>query len=246
MRFLEKLSKAQQDNQSKLCIGLDPDISKIPQKFSSIYEFCQSIIDQTHDLVCAYKPNLGFFLQQGVEGIEGLAGICRDIKENTNAVLILDAKCGDIGNTAKAYARGIFESFNADAVTVNPYMGFDAIKPFAEYKDRGVFVLCLTSNPSAADFEEEIYLKVAQKVKDWNKDKNLGLVVGATKEEALKQISKIAEDLPILIPGIGAQGGDIETVKKYCGKYPVINVSRSVIYAEDPREAAKLYRDSLS
>ena len=156
--------------------------------------------------------------------------------------VILDAKYGDIGNTAKQYAKIAFEFFKADAVTINPYMGFDTVKPFIDYKDKMVFILCLTSNPSSANFENEVFLKIAKKAVEWNVNNNIGIVVGATKPEQLKEIEKITGDLPILIPGIGAQGGEIPPMKK---NY-IINVARAIIYAENPRQAAIDYSSKIS
>lgn len=221
--------KAILESKSRLCVGLDPE--NVP----SVFEFNKKIIDETHDLVCAYKPNLAFYKTPD------LLRTIEYIHEKTKVPVILDAKYGDIGNTAKQYAKIAFEFFKADAVTVNPYMGYDTIKPFADYKDKGVFILCLTSNPSSADFENDVYLKVAKKIVEWNVNGNLGLVVGATKPEQLKEIEKITGDLPILIPGIGAQGGGIPAMKR---NY-IINVSRAIIFAENPRQAAMDYTSRM-
>jgi len=234
MTFQEKLKKAN----SHLCVGLDPDRLKIPK--SSFFEFCKTIIDQTKDLVCAYKPNFAFFAAEGLSGLEELKKTIDYIHQNSAIPVILDAKCGDIGNSAKAYAKAIFDFYKADAVTVNPYMGYDTIKPFADYKDKGIFVLCLTSNPSSEDFENDIYLKVANKIVEWNTNGNLGIVVGATKPEQLKEIEKITKDIPVLIPGVGAQGGQVIAKKNY-----IINSSRAVIYSENPRQAAEKIIASL-
>lgn len=231
MKFLEKLNQTIKKNNSRLCIGLDPDKAKTPLTF---FEFCKNIIDQTKDLACAYKPNFAFFAAEGLSGLEDLKKTIDYIHKNSDVPVILDAKCGDIGNTAKAYAKAVFDFYRADAVTVNPYMGYDTVKPFADYKDKGVFILCLTSNPSSADFENDIYLKVAQKAVEWSTNNNLGIVVGATKPEQLKEIEKITGDIPILIPGVGAQGGNVKAKPNY-----IINSSRAIIYSENPRKAAQ-------
>ncbi|MFC1496381.1 orotidine-5'-phosphate decarboxylase [Candidatus Margulisiibacteriota bacterium] len=253
MNFLEKLKKASKKNKSSLCIGLDPDISKIPEHYldgdDPLFNFSKQIVDQTKDLVCAYKPNLAFYSMHAIYGIKSLTKIMGYIHAETDIPVILDAKCGDTGHTATAYAKAIFEFYNADATTINPYMGFDTVKPFLQlqYKDKFVFILCLTSNQSAQDFEKDIYQKVARAVVNWNDDKVLGLVVGATNQEALIKIAQIVpEDLPRLIPGIGAQGGDVKSAVKYGGKLPVINASRSIIYAENPRKAAEELRKQIS
>lgn len=233
------LQKAKQKNNSSLCVGLDPDPSKINTSF---FEFGKNIIDQTKNLVCAYKPNLAFYSQIGIEGIKDLVKTIEYIHSNTDIPVILDTKCGDIGNTAKAYAKAIFEFYKADATTVNPYMGFDSIKPFADYKDKGVYVLCLTSNPSSADFENDVYLKVAKKVVEWNTNNNLGLVVGATKPDELIKIQEITKEMPLLIPGVGSQGGEIPKLNQNS----IINASRSIIYADDPKKAAEELKNKCS
>ena len=163
----------------------------------------------------------------------------------------MDAKRGDIGNTAGAYAKAIFDVYKADAVTVNPYMGHDSIEPFLEYQEKGIFVLCLTSNIGFKDFQasdkgEPLYLSVAKHVKEWNHYYNCGLVVGATNPDELKNIKEIVGDMPILIPGVGAQGGNLELSVKYVGKRAIISVSRSVIYASTPRVAAEIFRDKIN
>lgn len=251
MNFLEKLKRASKKNKSHLCIGLDPDISKIPEYYletdDPLFHFSKEIIDKTKDLVCAYKPNLAFYSMHALYGLKSLTKIMGYLSSETDIAVILDTKCGDIGHTAEAYAKSIFGFYCADATTVNPYMGIDTVKPFSQYKEKGIFVLCLTSNPSAIDFEMDIYLKVAQAVAEWNENGNLGLVVGAANPEALKKVNKIVPDaIPRLIPGIGAQGGDLQAAVKYGGKHPIINASRSIIYSENPRRAAKELRDKIN
>lgn len=253
MNFVEKLDAATKKNNSLLCIGLDVDLKKIPQslinKSDPIFEFNKCIIDATRDLVCAYKPNIAFYEMYGIYGMEALIRTIEYV--DGDIPMILDAKRGDIGNTAAAYAKAAFDIYKADAVTINPYMGFDSIEPFQTYKDKGLFILCLTSNQSSKDFqtdgEEPLYIKVAKKVKIWNNYGGCGLVVGATKAEELKEIRALVGDMPILIPGVGAQGGDLQTsvrcgtTKK--GDRAIINSSRGIIYAssgEDFAGAAKV------
>ncbi|EQB62644.1 MAG: Orotidine 5'-phosphate decarboxylase [candidate division Zixibacteria bacterium RBG-1] len=273
MNFIEKYLKAAQKNNSLVCIGLDSDLNKIPKLLSksrdTLFEFNKKIIDATVDLVCAYKPNMAFY---EVGGSAGITSLKKTIQYIPNHIpVILDAKRGDIGNTNKMYAKEIFEYFGTDATTVSPYLGEDSIAPFAEYQDKLTFVLCLTSNPGAKDFQlleveekpsinkegKPLYKVVAQKVKDWNKNNNLGLVVGATFPEQLKEIREMVEDMPILIPGVGAQGGDLEKVVQYGtdknGKMAIINSSREIIFAsaekdfdQKAREKALLLRDNIN
>ena len=246
MKFVEKLDKTCQKNNSLLCVGLDIDLNKIPQSILNqedpIFIFNREIINATKDLVCAYKPNIAFYEKYGLYGMDSLIKTIEFI-QITGVPVILDAKRGDIGNSSAAYAEAVFKVFKADAVTVNPYMGYDSIAPFLEYKNNGVFALCLTSNPGAQDFEGPVYKKVAQKMKEWNKEENCGLVVGATKPEQLKEIREMVIDQPILIPGIGAQGGDLEASVKFGtnqqGLRAVINSSRGIIYASKNDDFAK-------
>jgi len=259
MNFMEKLITTSRRNKSLLCVGLDPDPNLMPDKVS-ILEFNKAIIDATSDLVCAYKPNLAFYEALGNEGLDALKQTIKHIPADIPA--IGDAKRGDIGNTAKAYARAIFDNFNFDAATVSPYLGFDSIEPFIQYRDKGVFVLCRTSNAGAVDFqslrlEEEgeyqpLFQIVARKASQWNTHGNIGLVVGATYPEELKLIRQSHPDIPFLIPGIGAQGGDIALTVRYGvddkGEKAIINSSRQIIYAsreKDFAEAARRVASSL-
>jgi orotidine 5'-phosphate decarboxylase subfamily 2 len=253
LSFLTKLDKTAQQNNSLLCIGLDIDLNRVPDSIHKeedpIYVFNREIVKATKDLVCAYKPNIAFYERYGIYGLSSLIKTIELIQQYGIPV-ILDAKRGDIGHSSAAYAEAVFNVYKADAVTVNPYLGHDSIEPFLEYKDKGVIVLCLTSNPGSKDFERGLYTKVAEQVKLWNKNGNCGLVVGATKPEQLAEIRQIAGDMPILIPGIGAQGGDIKAsvsngVNKD-GSRAIINSSRSIIYAVDPRLAAKELRDKIN
>ena len=254
MKFIEKLKKISQKNNSLLCVGLDTELEKIPNLLlgekDPIFAFNQAIIDSTSDLVCAYKPNLAFYEAYGIKGLEVLKKTCEYIPENIP--IILDAKRGDIGNTSKMYAKAIFDEFKADGVTLNPYLGEDSLSPFLEYEDKCSFILCLTSNTGAKDFQllnfdgKPLYKIVVEKVKSWNKKMNCGLVVGATYPEQLKEIRELVEDLPILIPGVGAQKGDVELTVKYGtdknGELAIINSSRGVIYASSEKDFAQSAR----
>ena len=253
MNFSEKLTKATKKNKSLLCVGLDPDPSLMPDKVS-VFEFNQAIIEATSDLVCAYKLNLAFYEVLEDEGLDALKRTIKYIPDDIP--VIGDAKRGDIGNTAKAYARSIFTNFNFDATTVNPYLGFDSIEPFIQYRDRGVFVLCRTSNTGAVDFQSlrsevensyrPLFEIVALKVSQWNTYGNLGLVVGATCPEELRLIRQSHPDIPILIPGIGAQGGDLASAVRYGvdskGEKAIINSSRQIIYASRGKDFAQAAR----
>jgi len=251
--FMEKLAQARQKNRSLLCIGLDPDPTRMPEGIG-IFEFNQAIIDATSDLVCAYKPNLAFYEARGDEGIDALRKTVSYIPDEIP--VIGDAKRGDIGNTAKAYAQAIFDHFNFDATTVSPYLGFDSIEPFIQYQDRGVFILCRTSNAGAADFQDlrceiagsylSLFEIIANKVSQWNTQGNLGLVVGATYPEELKLIRQHHPEMPILIPGIGAQGGELALVVRYGvdkqQQKTIINSSRQILYASRGKDFADAAR----
>lgn len=264
MNFTEKLTAAAKKNKSLLCVGLDPDPGMMPDKVS-IFEFNKAIIDATCDLVCAYKPNFAFYEAQGNEGLDAL-------KHTVNYVpgdipVIGDAKRGDIGNTARAYARAIFDYYGCDAATVNPYLGFDSIEPFIQYRDKGIFILCRTSNASAVDFQslrceveggaQQLFEIVAQKASQWNTHDNIGLVVGATYPEELRLIRQHYPDMPLLIPGVGAQGGDLASTVRYGvdkqGQQAIINSSRQILYAsrekdfpQAARRAAAGLRDQIN
>jgi orotidine-5'-phosphate decarboxylase len=256
-----ELRKIQEKNKSMLCIGLDLDRKKVPSNYAAsikgLYDFALRIIEATSDIVCAYKPNMAFFEDLGPEGLSLLEKIGRKIPEGIP--IIIDGKRGDIGNTAAHYASAMFERYNATWVTVNPYMGYDSIRPFLEFKDKGAFVLCLTSNPGSRDFQflhvlnKPVYMYVAEKVAYWDKEQNLGLVVGATHPEQLADIRKVSGDMPILIPGVGAQGGSLEQAVRAgtdnFKKMALINVSRTVLYAspeEDFDKAARAEVEKLN
>ena len=221
-------------------------------------DFNKTIIDQTKDLVCAYKINMAFYEVFGKDGIDLLEKTIRYISKEI--IVIIDGKRNDIGNTAKKYAENVFENFNADATTLNPYLGLDGIKPFLNYKDKCSFILCRTSNPSATEIQDlkiknkPLYMHIAEKIREWNRQGCCGAVVGATYPDELKLVRKIlGQDIPILIPGIGAQGGDIKkTVKNGTnrkGEMAIINSSRSIIYAgsdEKVRQQTQVLRDEIN
>jgi orotidine-5'-phosphate decarboxylase len=269
VRFANRLLAATEQNNSLLCVGLDPDIRRFPAHLgidpAAIVEFNRQIIEATIDLVCCYKPNLGFYMAYGVAGIEALRETRRIIGDRVP--VLLDAKVGDIGVTSEAYARGYFETLGFDAVTVHPYMGFDGIEPFLGYEDHAVFILVKTSNPGSKDVQDlplaggedrPLYQRVAKQVQQWNsRFGNCGIVVGATWPGELAAIRQICPDLPILIPGIGSQGGDLEGSLRAGLDATVSGVliysSRSIIYAgngEDfaraARSAALSLRDQIS
>jgi orotidine-5'-phosphate decarboxylase len=257
MKFLEKLTSASRHNRSLLCIGLDPDPDLMPPV--DIVRFNREIIDATSDLVCAYKPNLAFYEAQGITGLQALEKTIAHIPDSIP--VIGDAKRGDISSSSRAYARALFDALGFDAITVNPYLGHDSISPFTDYADKGIFILCKTSNPGAGDFQESLYLQregsiplfemVALKALEWNVNENIGLVVGATHPQQLQRIRELCPELPLLIPGIGAQGGDLETTVRYGtdarGERAIINCSRQVLYASKEKDfASAARREALS
>ena len=257
MNFKEKYSKIVNDNNSLLCVGLDVDKDKIPKFLfetsdSPYIDFNKSIIDSTKDVVCSYKLNMAFYESIGINGHEILKKTLDYIPKNI--ITIIDGKRNDIGNSARMYAKSIFEIFNVDSTTINPYLGVDGIDPFLEYKKKCSFILCRTSNPSAIDLQDLIvsniplYQKVSLKIREWNYNDNCGAVIGATYPNELKIIRKIlGEDIPFLIPGIGKQGGDIiKTIKNGTnkrGEMALINSSRSIIYAGNDENFAEHSRD---
>ena len=249
MKFTDKLLNISRKNTSLLCIGLDPDPELMPGV--DVLQFNKAIIKATCDLVCAYKPNLAFYEALGTEGLTILQKTITYIPGDIP--VIGDAKRGDIGNTAQAYAKALFSVFGFDAATVNPYLGFDSIEPFIHYQDEGVFVLCRTSNRGATDFQnlytdgQPLYEVVARKAKEWNIYGNIGLVVGATYPEDLKKVRSICPEMPLLIPGIGAQGGDLASAVGYGvdaqGEKAIINVSRQILYASKEKDFAQAARN---
>jgi orotidine-5'-phosphate decarboxylase len=249
MKFIDKLLNASRKNKSWLCIGLDPDPELMPGV--DVLHFNKAIIEATSDLVCAYKPNLAFYEALGTEG---LAILEKTVKYIPGDIPVIgDGKRGDIGNTARAYARALFSVLGFDAATVNPYLGFDSIEPFINYQDKEVFILCRTSNRGATDFQDlstdglPLYEAVARKAKEWNTYGNIGLVVGATYPEELKKVRSICPEMPLLIPGIGAQGGDLASAVGYGvdarGEKAIINVSRQILYASREKDFAQAARN---
>lgn len=251
MGFLEKLKSRYEASGALLCVGLDPDLAKLPaacRGASPLYEFCSAIVKATSTYACAYKPNLAFFEAHGSAGIAQLERLRQDIP--SDIPVILDGKRGDIGNTARLYAQFLFEHLKGDAATVNPYLGRDALEPFFEFPGRLPFVLCLTSNPGSVDIQtvtssetnERVYHRVIHLLE--RMPAPYGLVVGARHASLIDDVRKHAPNAPLLIPGIGAQGGDLPSTLKAAtanGAPAVINVSRDILYAssgDDFAEAA--------
>jgi len=257
MDFVEKLTNTARKNESLLCVGLDPDPKLMPDKVG-VFEFNKAIIDATADLVCAYKPNIAFYEALGNKGLDALKQTVKYVPDDIP--VIVDAKRGDIGNTARAYAQALFDNFNFDATTVNPYLGFDSLEPFIQYTNKGILILCRTSNAGAADFQSlrcetegdsrPLFEIVALKASEWNIHGNIGLVVGATYPEELRLIRNSHPDMPLLIPGIGAQGGDLASVVRYGvnakGEGAIINSSRGIIYASPGKDFAQAARQAAS
>ena len=251
-----------------LCVGLDPDPARLPTSLAgrpdAIEQFCRGIIDATADVVCAFKPQVAYFAAQSAEA--QLERICAYVREqHPDVLLVLDAKRGDIGPTAQQYAVEAFDRYGAHVVTVNPYLGGDSVEPFLRHATPaggGVFVLCRTSNPGSGDFQslqvegEPLYLHVALRVQQWNEVGDCGLVVGATYPDELRRVRAVVGDLPLLVPGVGAQGGDVEATvaagADSTGFGMVINSSRAILYAsagddwaEAARTAAVTTRDQI-
>ena len=254
MTFTRRLQDIQTKQNSLLCIGLDTDPEKIPEHLKSmpnpVLEFNRKIIEATQDLVCAYKPNLAFYEAMGERGMTILKETLKCIP--SSVLTIGDGKRGDIGNTSQRYAASLFDDYDFDSVTVNPYLGFDSIEPFMIHPEKGVFILALTSNAGSKDFQRlrvgstPLYEKVVRRAKKWNTNQNIGLVVGATHPKELRRIRTIVPEMPILIPGVGKQGGGVQSSLRYgCnkqGQLAVINVSRSIIYASPGKDFADAAR----
>ena len=272
-RNFRKLIEAKWAQDKFVCVGLDSEFERIPAHvgnkeagvYSSIVEFNRTIIEATKDLVCAYKPNIAFYEAHGSEGLSALQETMRGIRHIAPDVpTILDAKRADIGNTNAGYVKMAFEYLKADAITVHPYLGSESLRPFLECADKGIFVLCRTSNPGAGEFQDlkvtksivmdnesmfdSVYEIVAKQVTKtrWNENGNCGLVVGATYPKELQEIRAIVGDMPILIPGIGAQGGDVEQTvkagKDSRGRGMIINSARGIIFASNGRDFAEAAR----
>lgn len=257
--FNQQLQSAWASQGSMLCVGFDPDPKRLPPSFQGkpegIFEFCREIADATADLVCSFKPQFAYFASQRAEA--QLEKLIRHLKNQYPHIpVILDSKRGDIGSTAEHYALEAFERYGADAVTVNPYMGFDTIEPYLKHAGKGVIVLCRTSNPGGSDLQflnvssgESLYLHVAKLASQkWNSSGQISLVVGATFPEEIAKVRAIVGDMPLLIPGIGAQGGDIDaTVQAGCiagapGTGMIINSSRAILYASTGNDFAQAAR----
>lgn len=257
--FRHRLHETARKNDSWVCVGLDPDPTKLPPAggvSDELRTFLLDVIDRTKSSVCSYKPNAAFFDALGPGGHDVLADVVEHAKRF--APVILDGKRGDIGNTAKAYASWAYDAVGADALTAHPYMGRDSVEPFFERADGAVFLLCRTSNPGAADIQslklatgEHLYEHVVQLARQWNHHLNIGLVAGATAPEELRRIRQLAgPDMLILIPGVGAQGGSAEHAIRFGananGDNAIVSSSRSIIYSEDPGRAAAELRDELN
>jgi len=259
MTFLDKLRAAERQNGSLLCVGLDPEPTKFPAQLkgdaSKIYDFCARIVDATADLAIAFKPQIAYFAAYRAE--DQLEKLMEHMRRNAPQVpTILDAKRGDIGSTAEQYAREAFERYGADAVTLSPFMGFDSVEPYLRFEGKGAFLLCRTSNPGGSDLQGQrlagvpgepfLYEHVAKLAQGpWNLNGQLGLVVGATYPNEIERVRALAPTVPLLIPGVGAQGGDaVATVRAgWRADAPIIvNSSRAICYAsagDDFAEAAR-------
>ncbi len=261
MSIIEKLDQRAKDVGSLLCVGLDSDIKRLPQRFLKKehpqFEFNKWIIDQTHQYVCAYKPNLAFYEARGAIGWSELAMTTKYLQlEHSDIFLIADAKRADIGSTNQGYVTAILDELGFDAVTLSPYLGQEALEPFLKRKDKACIILCRTSNPGAGEFQDlevegkPLWRHVAEKVAgSWNKNSNCMLVVGATYPKELQQVRQAVNDMWLLVPGVGAQGGDLEAVLKVGlnsqSRGLVINSSRGIIFADDPKKEAKKVFESI-
>jgi orotidine 5'-phosphate decarboxylase subfamily 2 len=260
--FFSFLEKRVDDCSSLLCVGLDPNIPDLKEPTAaSALEFCLQIVKATAPYAAAFKPNAAFFEVLGPEGWTVLKQVIEAIRAESDRFgsripVILDAKRGDIASTAEAYARSAFEALGADCITLSPFLGRDSIEPFIQDREKGVFLLCKTSNPGAGDLQdlilatgETLHIHIAGLAQTWNTRNNIGLVVGATYPEALARIRLAAPELWFLVPGVGTQGGNLESALKAGlredGKGMLINVSRSIARAKDPLLAAAEMRDSI-
>jgi len=258
MTFFDKLNTSIKRNNSLLCVGLDTDLTKIPQHLlkekNPIVAFNKAIIDTTADLVCAYKPNIAFYEAMGERGMMHLQKTIEYIQTTYPGIpVICDSKRADIGSTSDQYAKAVFDYLKADAITIYPYLGIDSSEPFLKYKDKGIIFLCRTSNPSASEFQDllidgkSLYIKVAEKVVEWDSTyHNCLMVVGATWPKQMKEIREIAPDMIFLVPGIGSQGGDLKGTLQ-AGLRPdksglIINAGRTIIYANSSKNFAEKAR----
>ena len=253
MTFFDKLRSAARERRSQLCVGLDPDPGRIPGGAAGAVRFCLEVARATEDLACCYKPNSAFWEQYGPDGWQALAELRAALP--SGIPVLLDAKRADVGSTMEAYARAVFEALGFDACTIHAYHGSDSIREFTRYADRGVYVVCRTSNPGAADLQHldaagvPFYAQVARLAERLNEHGNVALVVGAT---APQEVAAVRADspLPFLVPGVGAQGGDLEASVRAAWNGDeascLLNVSRGILYAEDPRAAALDYRERIN
>jgi orotidine-5'-phosphate decarboxylase len=262
MAIIDKYNKRVDKINSLVCVGLDSDFEKIPEKFKKLefpqFEFNEWIISQTAELATAFKSNIAFYEARGEQGILELKKTQDFLKENYPEIfLICDAKRGDIGNTNNGYMAELFDYMGFDAVTLHPYMGKESLKPFLDRADKGSIILCRTSNPGAGELQnltvegKPLWQVVAEKVKnEWNKNNNCMLVVGATYPEEMKKIRQIMDDMTLLVPGIGAQGGDVKAIVEAGlndqDKGLIINSSRGIIFSENPKEEAEKLRDEIN
>ncbi len=254
--FVDKVLARWDDYDSRVCVGLDPDPSKFPVKVNNVVEFCKSVVDATADYVCAYKPQFAHFAALGMEN--ELSELIEWIHVEHNEIpVILDAKRGDIGSTADLYAREVFERYCADAVTLNPYLGIESIEPYLQFPNKGIFLLCRTSNQGSdwlQNYPEDspTFLRIAKKAAELSEVNNVMLVVGGTYPADLERVRQVVGEMIILVPGIGAQGGDLAKVLRSGGTRLIVNSSRQIIYSgsglnyqEDIRKAAKRFRDDI-
>ena len=261
MRFIERLARAEQRNDSLLCVGLDPEPARFPAGMAGdaarIFDFCRAIVDATHDLAIAFKPQIAYFAAHRAE--DQLERLIAHIHGAAPQVpVILDAKRGDVGSTARQYAIEAFERYRADALTLSPFMGFDSIEPYLAYPEKGLFLLCRTSNPGGSDLQAQTLLNGARLYEHiarlasgaWNSGGQIGLVVGATFPAELARVRELAPTLPLLIPGVGAQGGDAQAVVRCAWRQEagrtvapiVVNSSRAILYASQGADFAAAAR----
>ncbi|NLD43055.1 MAG: orotidine-5'-phosphate decarboxylase [Chloroflexi bacterium] len=248
--FWDRLEASITKRDSLVCVGLDPHPGRLPAGCATVLDLMYRTIDATAEVACAYKPNIAFFEAEGIDGLRALEATLARIPSDTP--VILDAKRGDISSTADAYARAAFDWLGVDAITVNPYLGEDGVAPFLAHQGRGVFVLCKTSNPSAGEVQDwlqagmPLYRHVAERARTWAKGGEIGLVIGATYPDAIGEIRAASAETWFLVPGVGAQGGDLDAVLRAGlradGMGLLINSSRGVLYADDPRAAAEQLR----
>jgi orotidine-5'-phosphate decarboxylase len=272
MNFMRALRQRWEDADSLVCVGLDPEPEKFPARFAgdddAVFGFCRAIVDATAEFACAFKPQIAHFAALGAEG--ALQRLIAHIHAaHPGLPVILDSKRGDIGSTAQRYAAEAFDRYASDAVTVNPYLGRDSVQPFLDHADKGVVILCRTSNPGAGDLQDllvqadngvgrPLYQHVAEKIaRDWNAHGNCALVVGATWPEQLREVRTIVGDVPFLVPGVGAQGGDVAAVvgnaKTADGTGLIVSSSRAILYAsrgddfaDAAANAARSLRDEIN